>query len=543
MMNIRRIRAIYIWPALITAASMACGVQDSSNEESVEQAATVACDLAIAPIPSVPINSERELIIRDLYVVEDGKTGDGDDESKDHCRTTWNSACPASLQGRWTFGWMMAAMAGTSDVTSPVARQFVRDWLKKWLTPQQPNPNSPPAQPRTGITETLITPWLLASNCLPDTLDTCPLDLKKAPFRLLAFVNRIDLPVIAGYSDGGEFRVVFGALGFKPNCDDCGANTASTLQATVILEYNLSRTGGNLKTWGDRLHALSSINLHGTNTVPPDTLSQTVMYRNKLQGITDMIVGPRAPSPLFINGSSISHVRTNEIAFDCNSRTEGTICGSSVADPGLAQWEFRQFKLGGVTGASGMPLVQDTVSQTPDTSANHTSTTVGTTSLDNLLINQRNVIITGDQAFSATDNLLGNVSQTPFGNDATIWEKGVLTSANTGGMTTSSRYLVRHLFGFGTCNGCHYAETANQLGVFHIAPRNAGSASVMSNFLSAPLTSTDNVNADSPYPVNDPTNPSANQFYYNEPWRRACEIRRILTGSTIPLTKQSGHVK
>jgi hypothetical protein len=516
---------------LVAAVATACSGQGDSNKEALDQVqqgvVTTNCQ---QPIPATPINFDRELLIRSLYVVDDGVSNDGHDEINDHCRTTWGTSCSTSMSGRWTFGYMMAAMAGTSDVTSTTARQFVRDWLKRWLTSQQPNIGKAAVAPRTAITETLINPWLAASNCPSgSTLDTCLLDLKRAPFRLLAFVNRIDLPAIPGYSTGsGEFRVVFGAIGFDPiNCATCSPDVS--LQATVILEYNLPNTK-TLQQWATMLHDLSSWN--------PENLNETSTYRTRLQTVTDAIVGPNA-APNAHNGNAISHVRTNEISFDCNMGTAP--CNGVDPDPTLAEWEFRQFKLNGSDFSTGVPLVQDTVSQTPQSTDNLAA------AINSQLINNRTAILGGDPVFPDGSPSLGNSSHSPPGIGAILWEKGVLNSTSAPEMTSAMRAQTRHQFGFGTCNGCHYPETSNQVGLFHVAPREAGVMSEISSFLSVggasdPLASSNQLAPTSEQTVSDPAG-SRIKFQYHEPWRRACEIRRILTGSPTTFTKPTGHLK
>jgi len=524
MANIRRFVVGCAWPLVIALGAASCGELAAPDEASTEQDVVTGCQQPVAPGPA--ISFERELVLRNLHVVEDGVAGDGSDHTNDHCRTTWNAACPPALQGRWTFGWMMAVMSGVTDVTNPTAKTFVKNWLKLWLSAQQPNPNKAAARPRTAITEALIKPWLLASGCSSaDTIDTCALDLKKAPFRLLAFVNRADLPSIAGYSAGGEFRVVFGALGFDPNCAGCGTNTP--LQATVILEYNYPATR-SLISWASQMHALSGLD--------PESASSTVTYRNQLQAITDGIVGPiPVPPPIAINHSAISHVRTNEIAFDCQSGTAP--CDGADPDSTAAQWESRQFKL----GPSGQ-LVPDPVSQTPQTADNNTP------SINNQLISYWQACEAGDPAFHDADAaLLGNSSLSPSGGGAVIWERNVLTSTNSSPSTPADRLQARHLFAFGTCNGCHYFETSNQLGFFHIAPRLPGTTSGISSFLSVngaadPIATSDNVNPSYYQTVNNASG-GTTTFLYNEPWRRACEIRRILSGNPTPYTKPSGHIQ
>lgn len=530
----------FLGSIVVAFSTVACGELTAPDEGSIEQDVVTACD---QPVPASPIIFERELVIRNLHVVEDGRTGDGDDEARDHCRTTWNAACPANLQGRWTFGYMMAAMAGTSDVTSATAKTFVKNWLKLWLTDQQPNAGKDPARPRTAINETLINPWLIASGCSSaDTLDTCALDLKKAPFRLLAFVNRVDLPTAApgsgAYAAGGEFRVVFGALGFDPQS---GTLDPSPLQATVILEYNFPRST-SLLTWAVRMHSLSSMDPESLAVVAADGTSSTVAYRNRLALYMEAILGPNLlPVSSSINRSAISHIRTNEIAFDCHAGTQP--CSGLPPDPTRAQWEARQFKLGGTLGSTGQFLVQDTVSQTPQTADNRTPP------IDNLLISRRLTAYGGNAVFSAADAALqGNSSLSPSGFGAPIvWELNVLNATNAPDLTAPERLTARHHFGFGTCNGCHYIETANQLGFFHVAPREPGTIAGISSFLSVngaadPLASTDNRNPTHYQTVNNPTG-GATIFKYNEPWRRACEIRRILTGSTTPYTKATGHLE
>jgi hypothetical protein len=70
--------------------------------------------------------------------------------------------------------------------------------------------------------------------------------------------------------------------------------------------------------------------------------------------------------------------------------------------------------------------------------------------------------------------------------------------------------------------------------------------SEISSFLSVggasdPLATTDTLAPTSVQTVQDPAG-SGIKFKYNEPWRRACEIRRVLSGSTTPFTKPTGHL-
>src|SRR5262249_19921369 len=127
----------------------------------------------------------------------------------------------------------------------------------------------------------------------------CPLDLKKAPFVLLAVTNRVDQTDWtsgAGVRDP-EARMVFGLV------DAAG----KAQQATVIFEFKLpSQRGGaphSTLAGASDWHALSGIALG------------TPAYLNTLQGIladiTTAGVEPGNPNL----GSAIGQVRTNEIAF------------------------------------------------------------------------------------------------------------------------------------------------------------------------------------------------------------------------------------
>lgn len=485
------------------------------DEETKAREDALVTNCSAFPQPAVPIKYDKEMVIRDLPVVNDS------------CRTTWGPPCAAGAgtRGRWTFGYMMAVMSGATGasddaiVANPIAKEFVKKWLKLYLSNQSPNGLAPAAAPRTAITSALIKPWLDASGCqMGATIDSCPLDLKAAPFRLLAFVNRIDMSggtsIYYGPSNTpGEFRVVFGALGYDPVT---GMNNAP-LQSTVILEYRFP-TSKNAKTWATSLHALSDPALSQAN------------YLANLQVITDGIVGPNKQIGRPNNGNAIGQIRTNEIAYDFNSSND------PAADPSLAEWEMREFRLPCASG--NCDLAQAALGQTPDTSANNQAP------LNNWILANRGSIKELTHALPVAN--LANASKSPSGVAAVVWAKpNPITAANAPDMPDfTTRSLTRHHFGILTCNGCHYVETSNQNGLFHIGPRGPNDIASVSQFLGAgapdPLATNLNDLPNFKQQVNDPLN-SINKFEYNEPWRRACEIRRILTGSTTPFTKPTGH--
>lgn len=133
--------------------------------------------------------------------------------------------------GAWHFGRLMAQMSGTVP-----PEVFVRNWLAHWETHQVVNGFTVPARP--FITQGVIGPW-------PKHPDG-RLDLTKAPLRLLAIVNRLDLRDLS-LGSAGEGRFVFGVL-------DANGNPT---QFTVILEYDLpTQTQADVLTWARRWHAL-----------------------------------------------------------------------------------------------------------------------------------------------------------------------------------------------------------------------------------------------------------------------------------------------
>ena len=134
--------------------------------------------------PKVFINPATQLMITDLRVVEDP------------IRTNPNAGARAT----WAFKYLMENMAGENDPA-----EFTLRWLKHWEEDQVVNGQVSTA--RAAIREKVIEPWLEASGGVR-------LDLRLAPFKLLAIVNRLDLRMHNedSVTTGGEGRFVFGVL-------------------------------------------------------------------------------------------------------------------------------------------------------------------------------------------------------------------------------------------------------------------------------------------------------------------------------------------
>lgn len=396
--------------AILAGSTFGCGgpLEQETTQDELE---------TIGAAPICPVSVGRELMVTALSVVNDP------------LRTKWTGALANKSDGAWQFGRLMTAMAGTKD---PAV--FVRSWLNQWAAARTVNGEVVPA--RTAIAG-VISAW-------PKRPDG-KLDLTKAPFRLLAIVNRLDLRNLAA-GKAGEGRFVFGVL-------DAAGNPQ---QFTVILEYNLpGSTQADVTAWANRWHAL------GTLAVG------SAAYRSALQNITDGFAGPGL-APARPNGSSISQVRSNEIALSF-------------------PWELREF---GLNTAGN--LVERTVAQTPQGPLD------GSTRVRDFINTNEAAILAG--TFTVPLSFQG----APFRagaivNNIDFWAAAGVRNNN-----------ARHKFSLNTCNGCHGAET--NTGFLQIQPRGATEASALSGFLTGVT-------------VLDPVNGASRRF--NDLARRANDLRTL----------------
>lgn len=413
---------------LILGATLALGLtacggpleeQETSQEELEAIGAAATCPIAVG----------RELMITAVSVVEDP------------VRTKWTGSLVNKNDGAWQFGRLMTAMAGTKNPSD-----FVLAWLNQWSANRTVNGELVPA--RTAISS-IINAWPKVGG---------KLDLTKAPFRLLAIVNRLDLRKLSA-GKAGEGRFVFGVL-------DAAGNP---LQFTVILEYNLpGSTQADVDSWAARWHALGTLAIG------------TAGYNAALQKITDAFAGPNL-APTRPNGSSISQVRSNEIALS-------------------APWQLREFGL----NASGS-LVERTVALTPQGGLN------GSTKIRDFVNTNQAAILAG--TFDVPLSFQGG----PFRggailNNIDFWSAPGIVSNN-----------ARQKFSLNTCNGCHGAET--QTGFLQISPRFLGSAAALSGFLRGET-------------ISDPVNPAVTRKF-NDLARRANDLRTLVCPSAAALPNLS----
>ena len=362
------------------------------------------------------IDPARELFITDVSVVDDSQY------------TTWADRDDPDPEGGWSFGGLIDNMT-PGWLRGPYGRsQFVLHWLRTWERDQIVNGQVIPARPL--VRSLIIDPWRAASGCTGSDL-SCVLDMSKAPFRLLAIVNRPDLRRLPTHSDpgmAGQGRFVFGVLG--PN--------GERLPFTVIFEYRLPisyRT--SILEWGERWHALSRY---------PFGPGYNARLYSVTRGFTRRDAAPRQ-----VNGSALLQIRTNEVPL-------------SPVEPRL--WEMREFVLSSRTGL----LRPATVKQEVNASLN------GTAMLGEWVAGNAEAILSGrhvvpnswqGQPFQAARALVPS--------DFTWAVPGVTEE-------------VRHAFAQAACSGCHKSETGTNF--LHVRTREPGNPSQLSAFLTQELSPT-----------------------------------------------------
>ena len=227
----------------------------------------------------VTVDAERELLIRDVSVVDDAR---------------------ASGDGVWSFKHLMEAMAPSPEAAPEMVERMFQSLIEEQVV------NGLAIAPRPNVDERVLTPWPRDA--------AGALDLSQAPVRLLAILNRLDLRDLSK-GQAGEGRFVFGVLDGDGNA----------LQFTLILEYRLPASSeGEVLEWANLWH--------GLNGLSPESED----YKLALEQITERFAGNGA-DPSGINGSALNQLRTNEL-IDFRSGLpwelrEFTLSGSGLLDP------------------------------------------------------------------------------------------------------------------------------------------------------------------------------------------------------------------
>ena len=379
--------------------------------------------IPILGIPSA-VDSKKSLMITDLSVVEDGSR-------------TFDPFTGAGTEGgKWTFAYLMEQMCN-EPLTGIDPELFAARWIEHFEQNQiinfDPVPSSNPALPGGGQVQVeLIAKW----NAKNLALGRNPFDLRMAPFRLTAIVNRIDLRDGSAYASGnaGECRFVFCALDL-----DTGAHH----RMTVIFEYGVPIAGcANIKDYAQRWADLSS-------------LSFGAAFNTELETLTEIVAKANADSSK-PNGSAINQLRSNDIV-------------------GVNPWRLREWQITG-SGVSPNHLTEVTTKQTPADLKN------GSPDLrDFININEADILASQHVVPLSFPFLLPFLSgKATTANSSFFW--------NALGINNND---ARHNFSLNTCNACHGGEAAGfapPLGVgsfpfVHVAERDPGFESNLSNFL------------------------------------------------------------
>jgi hypothetical protein len=370
------------------------------------------------------VDPKKSLVVTDVRVVEDPT------------RTFNPCTNRGTPMGAWTFGRLMTEMANQPLTTIPPPA-FVRQWLNKWMA-DQTTANGWTAAKRQQIKQLVIDPWEATSGG-----PGMPLNLSKAPFRLLAIVNRVDLRGASsayGGGNAGEGRFVFGVMdmrrtgGIDPYTGQ-PQTACSPTQFTVIIEYGIDRKGcPAIRNWGQqwynlKFHALGSAS-----------------YNAALQAITDQFTKANA-APSKPNGSALNQLRTNEIAI------------ANLAPDN--QWQMREFRLPRGNGH----LFEANAKQTPHESLRNTDLTAN-------FVNSTPMNATVPD-FWLGQKFLTNASDVPAPPAATFW--------NNGPTIVILPRIKRHNFSLNTCSACHAGETST---IFtHIKPAPFGTPAGLSGFM------------------------------------------------------------
>ena len=420
------------------------------------------------------IDPEKSLLIRDPAIVDNAT------RTIDPCdaRRRGIARGPVTAAQTWTFGHLMTQMANGRD---PAV--FAQNWLANWAISARVNGDDLVALPsRTNSITTLpgriYDAWQRESG--GSAGGTIQLAMNRAPFRLLAIVNRFDLRKNRRFNEGnsGELRFIFSVL----DLDRLESNGQGCLQARSI---DTVSTGNP----GDQLLILEYAVDHLSDTARRDWISKwTALYglaftdaafAIALEQLTQTVVraGAGGSRP---NGSALIRLRTNE-------------------STDAVHWDLREFAING----SGY-LVPAAVKQTPKTNFTPQMVDPG---LVNWIANNGSSILA--DTHRVPDGYLGSHSINQASN--TTW---VFALQNFGVPSN-----VAYEFSRRTCVGCHSMDTGASF--FHVHGRPFKVRPEISHFL------------DGAYPGSPPScpqDPDGNSHCFNELADRAADILSYLNG-------------
>lgn len=245
------------------------------------------------------IDSVRKncIFITDLKVVEDPTR-------------TWNScAQTGNVDGPWTFKTIFKELASSDPkklANDSTVSAFVKNWLNNYAVKRVINTDT--VNPRTFVTTKILNPWLTKSQAAGAPVGQ--LDMRFAPFKLTAIVNRFDIRERDRGIPAGEGRFTFCLIN-----SDCTAPE----EFTMVVEYGINKSANcdTLRNWASQWYNLKNLTIGSPE------------YNQALQNITDQYIrcGQNSKKP---NKNCLNTVRTNE---------------RTLSSTTPARWEFRQFVL------------------------------------------------------------------------------------------------------------------------------------------------------------------------------------------------------
>ena len=443
-------------------------------------------------IPNVVI--DRELMITHLGVVEDP------------VRTATGKRRP----GVWSFQYLIEQMAGDRDPEEFAMSLFTHGedrLLNGHVTPSRP-----------AVWEHILEPWLAKGGGR--------LDLRLAPVKLLAIVNRLDLRQVNGSEvvSAGEGRFVFGVLDAngQPLAPTGGPAVGGM---TIILEYDLPASSlRDLQRWAEDWHTLGSMK-PGSRDFNQHLAMLTRRFTERGRG---------AGRP---NESALNQIRTNDVA---------------LATP----WELREWVIDRDSGL----LAPAPVAETPDFVTMNNSD-----HLTELLVSNAASILDGSfrlpKALSAGSAPAGPFFDLSPSLDSETYSNNLAAAEATAGFGVMNQEFllslmklyesnpvvnaipetnvvvnvpwqtpvaidpeVRHRFALNTCSGCHRDETG--VGFLHIGfPEVSRGRDVLRNGLGeSALLSSFLIGGDA---VADPLTPEITRSF-NDLQRRKNDLEALL---------------
>ena len=386
-------------------------------------------------LPGTDLDKIRQnsVFITNLQVVEDPTR-------------TWNPCTQTgNVSGSWTFGTLMRQLASKrpdSIATDSAVSAFVLNWLNNWTVTQTINGDQVNA--RTKVTTQIITPWL--NQSLAGGAPAGQLDMRFAPFKLTAIVNRFDLKSSKiTKTPCGEGRFVFCLV-------NCSTSTASRMN--VIFEYGINRGGtcSERKAWAEQWVNLKKLVLG------------SAQYNQSLQRVTDQFA-LCGTNPSKVNQSSLDQLRTNEV----------TLSNSP------AQWELREFHIDN----TGNNLVETLLPQTLAEKYNAKVVNNDVALMANFINSNAAGIKKGTTVIPATFQgfpfLAGkaHVIGSPTGQPPNVFHWDGTDSSNASTFITDND--ARFNYSLNTCSGCHSGEP--QTGFTQVDPVFFGTQATLSGFL------------------------------------------------------------